>query len=334
MTPDRKVVLITGATGALGPAVVRAFLSAGWDVRTLSRHAPEAGALAAGLPHLSADVTDQQALEHAMDGVDTVVHMAALLHVSDPPPHFEREYERVNVHGTATVMAAAQTCSVRRVVALSSICVYGAQSGLLDESRTPAPDTMYAVTKLRAEHEVLRGRAATGEPLAVVLRLAAVYGPGIKGNYQRLVEGLARGRFVPVGNGSNRRTLVFEEDVGRAIVLASTHPSAPGQIFNVTDGECHTVTEITATIAAALGRRPPRLSIPLPLARGGILSVEALARLLARTPPVTRAALEKYTEDVAVSGERIKGSLGFEPEWTLTKGWQETIVRMKEEGRL
>jgi nucleoside-diphosphate-sugar epimerase len=128
--------------------------------------------------------------------------------------------------------------------------------------------------------------------------------------------------------------LVFEEDVARAIVLASTHPSAPGQIFNVTDGECHTVREITAAIAAALGRRPPRLAIPLALARGGISSLEALARLLARTPPVTMAALEKYTEDVAVSGERIKASLGFEPEWTLTRGWQATIVRMKEEGRL
>jgi nucleoside-diphosphate-sugar epimerase len=334
LTPDRKVVLITGATGALGPAVVRAFLSAGWDVRTLSRSPQAAGALAATVPHLSVDITDQQALERAMHDVDVVVHMAALLHVADPPPRLEHEYQRVNVHGTATVMAAAQACSVRRVVALSSICVYGAQSGLLDENSAPAPDTMYAVSKLHAEHEVLGARAATGEPLAVVLRLAAVYGPGIKGNYRRLVEDLARGRFVPVGHGSNRRTLVFEEDVARAIVLASTHPSAPGQIFNVTDGEFHTVTEITAAIAVALGRRPPRLSIPLSLARAGISSIEALARLFVRTPPVTTATLDKYTEDVAVSGERFKRLLGFEPEWTLTRGWQETIVRMKEEGRL
>jgi nucleoside-diphosphate-sugar epimerase len=329
-----NVVLITGATGALGPAVVRAFLSAGWDVRTLSRRAPAADSQTPAVRHFSAEVTDQQALERAMHGVDVVVHMAALLHVADPPQHLEPEYQRVNVHGTATVMAAARACAVRRVVALSSICVYGGQPGLLDENTVPAPDTMYAVSKLRAEQEVLAARAATGEPLAVVLRLAAVYGPGIKGNYRRLVEDLARGRFVPVGKGSNRRTLIFEEDVAKAIVLASTHPAAPGQIFNVTDGELHTVTEITAAIAVALGRRPPRLSIPLSVARAGISSVEALARLFATTSFVTRAALEKYTEDVAVSGERIKKSLGFEPEWTLTRGWQETIVRMKEEGRL
>jgi nucleoside-diphosphate-sugar epimerase len=334
LTPDRRVVLVTGATGALGPAVVRAFLSAEWDVRTLSRSSPAADAVAATVPHFSAEVTDQQALEHAMHGVDVVVHMAALLHVANPPTRLEHEYQRVNVQGTAAVMAAARARSVRRVVALSSICVYGAQSGLLDENSAPAPDTMYAASKLQAEHEVLESRTSTGAPLAVVLRLAAVYGPAIKGNYQRLVEHLARGRFVAVGNGSNRRTLVFEEDVARAILLASTHPSAPGQIFNVTDGECHTVTEITAAIAAALGRRPPRLWVPLSLARGGISSVEALARVLARTPPVTRAALEKYTENVAVSGARIKETLGFEPVWTLTRGWHETIARMKEEGRL
>jgi nucleoside-diphosphate-sugar epimerase len=334
MTSVGHVVLITGATGALGPAVIRAFLSAGWDVRTLSRRAPAADARTATVPHVSAEVTDQQALERAMHGVDVVVHMAALLHVVDPPQRLEDEYQRVNVQGTATVMAAARACSVRRVVALSSICVYGAQAGLLDENTVPAPDTMYAVSKLRAEHEMLSARTATGEPLAVVLRLAAVYGPGIKGNYRRLVEDLARGRFVPVGKGSNRRTLVFEEDVARAILLASTHPAAPGQIFNVTDGALHTVTDITAAIAVALGRRPPRLSIPLPLARAGISSVEALARLFGTTSFVTRAALEKYTEDVAVSGERIKKSLGFEPQWTLADGWQATIARMKDEGRL
>jgi nucleoside-diphosphate-sugar epimerase len=334
MTSGGHVVLITGATGALGPAVVRAFLSAGWDVRTLSRHAPAAPSEIATVPHFAAEVTDQQALERAMRGVDVVVHMAALLHVTDPSKRLEQEYQRVNVRGTAAVMAAARACSVRRVVALSSICVYGAQSGLLDESSVPAPDTMYAVSKLDAEREALSARAATGEPLAVVLRLAAVYGPGIKGNYRRLVEDLARGRFVAVGKGSNRRTLVFEQDVARAIVLASTHPAAPGQIFNVTDGALHSVTDITAAIAVALGRRPPRLSIPLPLARVGISSVEAVARLFGTTSFITRAALEKYTEDVAVAGERIKKSLGFEPEWTLAAGWHETIARMKQEGRL
>ena len=334
MHRSSKTVLVIGATGALGPAVIRGFLADGWDVRTLSRQPPLADTLAATVPHLEADVTDQRALEQAMRGVDVVVHMAALLHVVEPTPSLRGEYHRVNVRGTASVMAAARACSVRRVVALSSICVYGNQLGLLDEGSAAAPDTLYAVSKFEAEREVLATTSSTGEPLGVVLRLAAVYGPGIKGNYHRLVRALARRRFVPVGTGANRRTLVFEDDVARAVVLAATHPSAPGHVFNVTDGEIHTVTEITGAISQALGRRPPRLSIPIAFARVAISSCEGLCRLVARTPPVTRAALQKYTEDVAVSGQRIKDVLGFEPQWALLDGWQKTIAQMKQQGRL
>jgi nucleoside-diphosphate-sugar epimerase len=181
---------------------------------------------------------------------------------------------------------------------------------------------------------VLGATSSTGEPLGVVLRLAAVYGPGIKGNYQRLVRALVRRRFVAVGSGANRRTLVFENDVARAVVLAATHPSAPGKIFNVTDGEVHTVSEITGAIADALGRGRPRLSIPLAFARVAISSCEGVCRLVARTPPVTQATLQKYTEDVAVSGERIKSVLGFQPQWALLDGWRETIAQMKQQGRL
>jgi UDP-glucose 4-epimerase len=329
-----KTVLIIGATGALGPAVIHRFISEGWDVRTLSRTPPAAGTLAATVPHIAADVTDRQALEQALQGVDTVVHMAALLHVVDPPISLQAEYERVNVHGTATVMSAARATSVRRLVAVSSICVYGTQPGLLDENSAPAPDTPYAVSKLQAEQEALRTRSLGGEPFAVVLRLAAVYGPGIKGNYQRLVRALAKRRFLPIGSGSNSRTLVFEQDVARAIVLAATHPSAAGRVFNVTDGGVHTVAEITTAIAEALGRRLAPLSVPLGFARVAISSLERLCRLIGRTPPVTQAALEKYTEDVAVSGQRIKDVLGFEPRWGLVKGWQETIAQMKQQGRL
>ena len=331
---SNKTVVIVGATGALGPAVIQRFLSDGWEVRTLSRTPPAAGTLAATVPHISADVTDQPALEQAFQGVDSVVHMAALLHVVDPPPSLQAEYQRVNVRGTATVVSAARAGSVRRLVAVSSICVYGAQPGLLDENTVAAPDTLYADSKFQAEQEVLAARSPRGEPFAVVLRLAAVYGPGIKGNYQRLVQALAKRRFLPIGTGSNRRTLIFELDVARAIALAATHPAAAGRVFNVTDGAVHTVTEITTAIAGALGRRPPRLSIPLGMARLAISSADTLFRLVGKTPPVTKAALERYTEDVAVSGQLIKDMLGFEPRWGLVNGWQETIAQMQRQGRL
>ncbi len=96
-----------------------------------------------------------------------------------------------------------------------------------------------------------------------MLRLGAVYGSRIKGNYERLTRALACHRFIPIGNGLNRRTLVYDKDVGRAATLAVSHPAAAGRVFNVTDGGFHALNEIIESICSALGRKPPRLSLPV-----------------------------------------------------------------------
>ena len=331
---EGRTVLVTGATGALGPAVIRKFLSGGWRVRTLSRRAPEAGTAAMGLPHIAADINDREALTLAMRDVNVVVHMAALLHIVDPGRELEAEYWRVNVEGTRCVMEVARATGVQRVVFISSICVYGSTKGLVDEETKPNLDSLYAATKCQAEEVVLNARSARGGPLGVVLRLGAVYGPTIKGNYARLVRSLARGRFVPLGRGLNRRTLIFDNDGARAVLLAASHPAALGRKFNVTDGSVHTVAAITESICKALGRRPPRYFIPSGVGLAAILLLETLFRAGRRRPPVSRQTFEKYIEDVAVSGDAISRDLGFGPEWNLDRGWRETIEGMRRIGRL
>ena len=109
----------------------------------------------------------------------------------------------------------------------------------------------------------MNARGADGQPLGTVLRLGAVYGSRIKGNYERLTHALARHRFIPIGSGLNRRTLVYDKDVGRAAALAVSHPAAAGRVFNVTDGGYHTLNEIIESICSAVGRKQPRLSLPV-----------------------------------------------------------------------
>jgi UDP-glucose 4-epimerase len=167
---------------------------------------------------LFGDVTDKAAVQSAMQGVDAVIHLAALLHIFNPPPAMREKYERVNVGGTTTVVEAAIKAGVKRVVLFSTIAVYRASDGcVLNEASPTHPDTFYAQTKLAAEQIVLNAKGADGQPLGTVLRLGAVYGSRIKGNYERLTHALARHRFIPVGNGLNRRTLVYDKDVGRAL---------------------------------------------------------------------------------------------------------------------
>jgi len=235
-------ILVTGATGAVGPRVVHVLSAAGYRVRTLSLDQPSKGQWSDDVETRIGDVTDQLAVQSAMRGVDAVVHMAALLHIVNPPPDLQEKYERVNIGGTASVVEGAIKAGVKRVVLFSTIAVYGpSDSCVLDELSPTHPDTFYAQTKCAAEKIVLNARGANGQPLGTVLRLGAVYGSRIKGNYERLTHALASHRFIPIGNGLNRRTLVYDKDVGRAAALAVSHPAAAGRVFNVTDGAFHTL---------------------------------------------------------------------------------------------
>jgi len=330
-----NIVLVTGATGAIGPRVVHALHQAGFQIRAFSFDAPTAGMLPPNIEVVNGDVANKADVESAMQGVDAVVHLAALLHIVNPPPEMREKYERVNVGGTSTVVEAAITAGVKRVVLFSTIAVYGpSDGGVLDEMSPTHPDTFYAQTKRDAEEIVLEAKGASGEQIGTVLRLGAVYGSRIKGNYERLTHALARHRFIPVGNGLNRRTLIYDKDVGRAAVLAVSHPAATGRIFNVTDGSFHTLNEIIESICSALGRKPPRLLLPVVLSRVVAGIIEKGCHSMGMKSPGIRATIEKYIEDIAVDGSLIQKELGFVPQYDLQTGWEETIKEMREGGAL
>ena len=331
----QPIILVTGATGAVGPRVVQSLHDAGYHIRTLSLDTPRPGSFPDGVEVLMGDVTDSSAVQSAMRGVGTVIHLAALLHIVNPPPPLRVEYERINVGGTATVVEAAVQASVKRLVFFSTIAVYGDSAGqVLTEDSLPHPDTFYAQTKLAAERIVLDAKRSDGRPLGVVLRLSAIYGARIKGNYQRLLRSLAHGQFIPVGDGRNRRALIHDCDVARAAVLAMQHLAAPGRIYNVSDGEFHTLNEIVTTMCESLGRNPPRLSLPVHAVRWMAGVLEDAARLVGHDSPVGRATIDKYTEDVAVDSSRIRTELGFVPHYDLATGWRETVQEMRQMGDL
>jgi nucleoside-diphosphate-sugar epimerase len=330
-----STVLVTGATGAIGPCVVQALHDAGYCIRTLSLDDPPARLFPDGVEVTHGDVTDPAAVESAMRGIDAVVHMAALLHIVNPPAALREKYERINVGGTATVVDAAVKAGVKRLVLFSTIAVYGNTLGqILTEDSPPRPDTFYAQTKLAAERIVLDARRSDGQPMGTVLRFAAVYGSRIKGNYRRLMQSLARERFIPIGDGRNRRTLIYDRDAARAAVVAVCHPATAGEIFNVSDGQFHTLNEIIAAMCQALGRTPPRGSLPVAPIRFAAGLLEDAARIVGRQSPIVRATIDKYTEDVAVDSRRIQTQLGFVPQFDLATGWRETVREMRQTGEL
>jgi len=327
-------LLITGATGAIGPAVVREALLSGYQIRTLATDPPKES-WGNEVEVVQGDITDSETVSRAMRGMDMVCHMAALLHIFNPIPSMEERYFRINVHGTRNIVVAAADSGVQRIVFPSTIAVYGDSSGqILSENSTTRPDTWYAKTKLEGETIVLGARSSEGRPLGVVLRLGAVYGPRIQGNYRRLLHSLAKRRFIPIGKGTNRRTLVYDRDVARAILLVLSHPGAAGNIYNVSDGAYHTLNQIIETMCRALARPAPKVSIPEGPVRMIVNLVERCSHSIGVPPPVTRSMVDKYTEDMAVDSSLIRSELGFMPAYDLSQGWTETIDIMRRSGEL
>jgi UDP-glucose 4-epimerase len=131
-----------------------------------------------------------------------------------------------------------------------------------------------------------------------------------------------------IGDGSNRRTIIYIADVCNAARVAAEHPAAGAQIYNVTDGRVHTIREIVEAISGALGKRAPRMRLPTGPARLAAGYLEDGLRLLGRRSPVGRALVDKFVEDIAVSGNKMQQQLGYVPNYDLATGWAKTVSKM------
>jgi len=330
-----KPILITGATGAVGPLVVRALYDAGYSIRTFSIDAQPPGMWPDDVDSQVGDITDLSAVSQAMMGIDIVIHMAALLHNVNPSPAMREKYEKINVNGTKIVVSAAQDAGVRSIILFSTIAVYGPSNGAVLKETSPVhPDTYYAQSKLAAEKIVLSAKDKNGNPVGTVLRFGAIYGSRIKGNYERLTHALLRNRFIPVGNGMNRRTLIYDKDVGYAVSRVLSSKDVAGRLYNVTDGRFYTMNEIINAICLALGRKPPKFSLPATPMRIAAGMLERTAAFFGFKMPISGEIIDKYVEDTAVDGSLFQIEVGFAPQFDLQAGWVDAVGEMRRNSRL
>lgn len=322
--PKPKICLVTGATGVVGVPLVHELVKNNHAVKVLARNAVETDLFPEDVEIVSGDLNEVAALEKAANNVQWIFHLAAKLHVNNPAADLSGEYQETNVVGTEKLIAAARKNNVEKLVFFSTINVYGASEDprIFDERDKLVPKGFYAESKAAAEKLVL------AEDFGIVLRLAAVYGSRMKGNYVRLLAALRRNRFAFVGAGQNRRTLIHQQDAARAAVTAAER-AAGRSVYNATDGAVHPFTEIIAAMSEALGKKNPKIHLPLSPIYLGIGFAEDLARIFGIKSPVNRALLEKLIEDVAVSGDKLRDELGFRPQFDLTSGWRETVSTVK-----
>jgi len=201
--------------------------------------------------------------------------------------------------------------------------VYGPADGALVESTPCHPDTVYGQTKLEAERRVLAFHSASGAR-GTVLRLSMVYGEGDRGNLQRMIRAIARGRYLHIAGGRARKSATYVGNVVDAALLAASMPAARGQVLLVSDPAPYSLRQIADTIAHELGVAPPRLSLPVWAMMLAGRAFDLLQRLAGIRPPFTTREVRTLTTDVLCDTAKIQ-TLGFHARVPLDEGIARTV---------
>jgi nucleoside-diphosphate-sugar epimerase len=318
--PSTSRILVTGAGGFVG----RNLLSLAPDVRF--RTAIRTGLLPRqdGVDTVAVgDIDSETDWARALADVDSVVHLAARVHVMNPTPGDRRQFDATNVAGTTRLASAAARAGVRRFVFLSTIKVNGEASGArafrADDPPNPGDD--YARSKLEGERELTRIGAASGMQ-TVFIRSPLVYGPGVRANFLKLLSWAHRGVPLPLAAIENSRSLVSVWNLCDLILAILRHPEPISGALMVSDGHDVSTGALIRLLAKAL-RRPVRL-FPAPL---------ALLRLLSRLMGADQEFSRLYsslTADISDTCERLNWSppLGLEDGLGRTADWYlETLGR-------
>lgn len=291
-------VLVTGGTGFLGRAVVRALVAAGHHAVVFARHASSAG-----LPGeaFDGDVRDAGALLAAAEGCEAVLHGAALVATWRPD---RRAFDEVNVGGLRAVIGAARQRGVRRIVYTSSFMALA--PGGLD-----APPSWNDYQRTKAAGDALAGsEAGRGAPI-VRLYPGVIYGPGpaTEGN---LVGGMIadhlRGRLPGVVGASRTWSFSYIDDVAEAHV-AALEAGRPGARYHL-GGENAPLMHAFDVVRALTGRRLPR-RIPDWLASPAALAYELRAAWIGRPPLITTGTLEVLLRDWPMGHAQASEDLGY-----------------------
>ncbi len=316
-------VLVTGANGFIGRALSAHLAGLGIEVRGVDLTGDRTTGVHPG------STTEPGPWAHLLDGVDTVVHTAAI--VSNVVPL--ARMRAVNVEGTGGVLAAARSAGVRRFVHLSSIVVHGFDlPPWVDESRPMRPNgDAYVDTKVASERLVL-ATAVTEDIEVVVLRPGDVYGPGSRPwvvlplTYLR-----ARQAVLPAG-GRGILSHVHIDNLVDGITRAITTPAAAGGVFHLTDGRATSCAEYFGRLGAMVGTRPRHL--PTPAAVGAAVLVGGVQRRFGRHNELGAASMRLLARTGSYRIDRAREVLGYEPRIDLDTGMAEVERWAATEGLL
>ena len=318
-------ILVTGANGFIGRDLCAFLRENGYSVRAAVRN--NVRDVSGTDEYIQVgDIDELTDWQQALVGVDTVIHLAARVHIMDETVIDPIEsFRKVNVFGTERLAQMAAKAGVKRFIFVSSVKVNGEgcrdcfvasrlamTEGAYTEKDIPAPQDAYGISKREAEDRLAGIAVETGLQV-VILRLPLVYGPGVKANFKSLLKIAGSGIPLPFKNISNRRSFLYLGNLVDAIVACINHPRAAGETFLVSDGEDVSTPDLINLIARAMGKKAILFSL-----HPGIL--KALCRVVGKSEE-----FEKFTGSLFVDSSKIRKLLGWKPPFTLEEGIRATV---------
>tara|TARA_B110000977_G_scaffold201714_1_gene297974 strand:- start:4279 stop:5241 length:963 start_codon:yes stop_codon:yes gene_type:complete len=308
-------ILITGATGFVGKAVVNRLLAEDEMLTVVVALRQDVQQwIARVVPHVTGDLEPTADWSVALESITAIVHCAARVHIMvDKSGNPLEEFRRVNVQGTLNLARQAAAAGVKRFVFVSSVKVNGeiTQPGSpFTAGDVPAPLDVYGVSKMEAE-QGLRKIAQQTDMEVVIIRPPLVYGPGVKANFAAMMRWVKLGVPLPLGAIYNQRSLVALDNLVDLILTCLSHPAAANQTFMVSDCEDVSTTELLRRIGHAAGC-PVRL-VPVPSCLLKIMGV------MVGKQGVTQRVCGSLQVDV----EKTRRLLGWTPPLSLDEGLRE-----------
>lgn len=348
MTTVRRAVppsvLITGAPGWLGTRLVEVLVGGLTALPALPRPQPlsavrclvhpdadpaELTDRCESLEVVHGDITDPAAVRMLCDGAAGAVlfHIAGVVH----PTGGTRQFDEVNALGTQSVLRAAIAAGVRRVVAVSSNSPFGfnrSNADVFDERSAYDPYMGYGRSKQRME-ALVREAQASGRIETVIIRPPWFYGPHQPPRQTQFFKMIKAGRFPILGDGAQKRSMVYIDNLCQGLLLAAAADGANGETYWIADERPYELTEIVETVCRALR---DELGVACAARQ---LRIPAVVGDLARVVDGTLQAVGRYNQPIHVLGEmrhtiacsieKAKRELGYAPTVGLYEGMRESI---------